>query len=372
MIKVELYPFEAIDAGLRANMVALRDAQSIYDSPFFDLDFAELISGVRADVRVAVAQDEKGLLGYWPLHVRPDKWARAIGGAFSDWHGPVLRQGEQEVSPEEFLKQAGLKGMTANGLRPPGLSASCRGDISACGIAQTPNGGLAYRELMTRLHPKHYKNLRRAERLSERDFGRMDVIVDDTSIDAFEWLMASKQAHYLRTGKHNVLGPLWVQSMMAKLRTERFPRLRGRLSTLRLDGKFAAAEFDLLSDKVVHGWITVFDQDYASYSPGHLLLLSVICDMENTGHEICDIGAGAHAYTKYYESYQQPVERAILETGLGARPAAAAWRMIEARAPGSLSGLMASMRRRGDQIFGSDISPQGRLSGLAQAVLRKR
>ena len=292
MVKVELFSFKELNDRLRAEMTALRDVQSVYDSPFFDLDFAELISRARADVRVAVAHDEKGLLGYWPLHVRPDKWARAIGGAFSDWHGPIMRADQHGFRPEDILRLVGLKGMTANGLRPPGLAANSGGEISACGMACTPDGGDAYRALMRSLHPKHFKNLRRAERLIERDFGAMEITIDDMSVDAFDWVMETKQAQYLRTGKHNVLGPAWTQDMMAALRTERFPRLRGRLSTLRLGGKLAAAEFDLLSDKIVHGWITVFDHEYANYSPGHLLMLAVICDMENTGHEICDVGAG--------------------------------------------------------------------------------
>lgn len=372
MIKVERFRVDALDAALRAEMVALRNAQTLYDSPFFDLEFAAIVAKHRSDAWVIVAIDQAGLLGFWPMHIRPDKWARPIGGPFSDWHGPVMRDGETSLSPQDFLKQAGLKGMTANGLSPNGLTACAGGEVFACGIAQTAEGAESYRAKMRDLHPKHFKNLRRAERLIERDFGGFDIEIDDVSSDSFEWLMTTKRQQYLRTGKHDVLGPKWVQGMMADLLRARQSRLRARVSTLRLGDRLAAAEFNLLSDKVVHGWITAFDQEFAIYSPGHLLMLSVICDMEHTGHTICDIGADNHAYKRYYESYQIPVERTIIRTGIGGmRPLAACWCMAERTAPDRMGGTLASMRRRADQIFGSELETTGRIAGFVRAIKGK-
>ncbi len=239
-------------------------------------------------------------------------------------------------------------------------------------MAVTPDGGEAYRALMKSLHPKHFKNLRRAERLITKDFGEMTINIDDSSREAFEWLMVMKQEQYIRTGRHNVLGPHWVQDMMKALFVLNTPRLRGRLSTLRLGGKLAAAEFNLLSDKVVHGWITVFDQAYAGYSPGHLLMLSVICDMQNTGHETCDIGTGNHAYKKYYESYVRPSEQIVIKPSATFRPFADFWRTAEMVAPARAKMAMLSMRYRGDQIFNSELNSAGRLKGIGQALFRRR
>lgn len=369
MIKVQIHSFEALDKGLRAEMTALRDAQTMFDSPFFDLDFAQIMANARADTRILVADDAQGLMGFWPLHQRPDNWARPIGATFSDWHGPVMRPGaDAAMYPLEFLQKAGLKGMTATGLQPGLLSPSAGGELGGTGIAYMPQGAAAYLAQMKSLHGKHFKNLRRAERLIERDIGDIEFVADDTSHEAFEWLMTSKRAQYKRTGRHDVLAPDWVQTMMRTLHTKQFRRLRGRLSTLRLGGKLVAGEFDLLSDKVVHGWITVFDPDYAKYSPGHLLMLSVICDMENTGHIMCDVGGGDHAYKKNYESFQKPCESVTLTTARGLRPLATSWRLAERLGPAKLSGLMARMRRRGDQIFASELETAARLRGLRDAL----
>lgn len=371
-MKVDLLPYLSIGQDLRDEMTALRNHCSIYDSPFFDPDFAAVLAKVRNDVFVITVQDAAGLAGFWPLHVRPGKWARPIGAAFSDWHGPVLREGFRDILPVNLLEKAGLKGMTAGGLQPHHMGACSGGEIMGAGLATTPDGGEAYRALMRSLHPKHFKNLRRAERLIAKDVGEMVLNIDDTSREAFDWLMSTKQEQYIRTGKHNVLGPPWVQDMMEALFTQRLPRLRGRLSTLRLGGKLAAAEFDLLSDKVVHGWITAYDHAYAGYSPGHLLMLSVIADMENTGHEVCDMGAGNHAYTKHYESYVRPSERVIIKTSGAFRPFASIWRAAETAMPGRAKTTMQSMRHRGDQIFNTELNSKDRLKGLAQALFRRR
>ena len=371
MIQVLLHSFDSLDEGLKTQLRELRDGQPVYDSPFFDIDFAEIVSRMRRDVRIALAFDGEALRGYWALHVRPGKWARPIGAPFSDWHGPVMQAGFEGLSAQEFLAKAGLKGMTASSFKPTSFASSAKSQISASGVAYMPCGAEAYLASMKSLHNKHYKNLRRAERMIERDFERVVYTMDDPSLENFNWLMKAKSAQYRRTGRHDVLGPAWVKAMMETLRTERFARLRGRLSTLSFDGQLVAAEFNLLSDKIVHGWITVYDPDFARYSPGHMLMKRIICDMENTGHEMCDVGTDTNAYRKYYESFQQPVQNIIFETGRGPRLFLGSWRRLERSGPKSLSGVMASMRRRSDQIFACEQSTGGRLHGLKVALTDK-
>lgn len=368
MTAVEIQSFDTLDPDLRAQMTEMRDNQSVYDNPFYDLDFAEIIARQRDDAFVLVANDKAGLLGYWPLHIRPGKWARPIGAPFSDWHGPVMRAGQVDLDPQSFLRRAGLRGLTASGFGPARTNLSTKRNVVGVGIAYLPDGAEAYKEQMRRLHPKHFKNLRRSSRMIERDFTEADYVMDDISEDAFHWLMQSKRQQFRQTGKHDVLGPAWVQELMKDLRTNRYTRLRGRLSTLRFDGELAAAEFDILSDTVVHGWITVYDRKFSMYSPGHLLMLSVICDMESTGHLYSDIGGGDHAYKKYYESYQLPCEQVVLRTGHGLRPMAASWRLAESRAPHKIKKMMQSVRRRSDQIFSTELETRQRLAGFVSAL----
>lgn len=370
MIKTDLIPWRDVDSALLAEMSGLRDSQSCYDNPFFDPEFAAVMAEVRDDVWLALAHDDLGLLAFWPLHKRPDNWARPIGAAFSDWHAPVMRAGVDHMSPDTFLRHVDLKGFTAHGLQPSGPSLVDNDMLGGSGIAYLPDGAGPYLERQRARFPKHAKNLRRAERMIARDFKTMTIVLDDQSEEAFNWLMARKAEQFSATGRHNVLGPDWARKMLALLFKSRFTRLRGRLSTLRLDGQVAAAEFDLLSDKVVHGWVVAYDIEMAGYSVGHLLMNAVICSMEQTGHEMYDLGAGDQSYKKYYESYQLPVAATTLTTGLSARPMAALWRYMERMAPERASSFLQSARRRGDQIFATELTMYGRAKGVFGALLR--
>ena len=369
----KLVRYSDLDAGQLAALTAIRDADARFDSPFFDLEFARQLSLVRDDTRIAVLEDGQGLAGYWALHVRPGKWARPVGAVFSDWHGPVVRADLLSRDPAAWLAEAGLKGMTVNGLQLSGDRLSCEGGVAAVGQAVLGAGGAAaFLANQRDLFPKYAKNIRRAERLIDKEFGGMSFVADDRSEAALDWLLERKSAQYNATGLHDVLAPDWVQGLMRNLFACRAGRFAGRLSTLRFGEQLVAAELDLISDTIVHGWITVFDNEYARYSPGHLLIRDIICDMERTGHVMADMGAGEAAYKKYYETYTLPAKVGTVRSGRGIRPLAAGWRLAEDALPEKLSGTLASIRRRTDQIAGTDLETRRRVSGFVKALSRSR
>ena len=374
-MRVELLKYADLDAATLDALRAIRDAGSQYDSPFFDLEFARQLSLVREDTRILVLYEHNNLAGYWAMHVRPDKWARPIGAAFSDWHGPVLRNDLARTDPDRLLQLAGVKGMTVNGLLNESFArpTSARLEVAAVGQALIDTGGAeAFLLNQRQRYPKYAKNIRRAERLIENEFEGMTFVAEDRSSEALDWLLASKSAQYNATGLHDVLAPVWVQNLMRNLHGCESPRFAGRLSTLRFGDVLVAAEFDLVSETIVHGWITVFDNDYARYSPGHLLIREIICDMERTGHSINDMGAGTSAYKKYYETVAVPAHAGVVRSDHGTRPLAAGWRFAEKTLPPKVSGTLASIRRRTDQIAGTDLEAGRRFAGFCKAVLGKR
>ena len=374
-MRAELHKYADLDAATLNALRGIRDAGRQYNSPFFDLEFARQLSLVRDDTRILVLYEQDSLAGYWAMHVRPDKWTRPIGAAFSDWHGPVLRSGLAQTDPDRLLQLAGVKGMTVNGLLNEGFTrpASGRLEVAAVGQALIDAGGAeAFLLNQRQRYPKYAKNIRRAERLIDKDFADMTFVANDRSPEALDWLLASKSAQYNATGLHDVLAPAWVQTLMRNLHGCDSPRFGGRLSTLRFGDVLVAAEFDLISDAIVHGWITVFDNEYARYSPGHLLIREIICDMERTGHSINDMGAGTSAYKKYYETVAVPAHTGVVRSGQGIRPLAAGWRFAEKTMPSKVSGTLASIRRRTDQIAGTDLEASRRIAGFCKAVLGKR
>jgi len=370
-LKYTLYRPAEMSAELWQAYTALRDARAIYDDPFFDPDFARLVGEVREDTRIGVAFEGDKAVAFWPLHERPGHWARPIGGPFSDWHAPVVEAG-RELCPVEFLSGLGLSGMTAFGYMP---TPECRIDnMQRVGANMTDlsMGWDAYLDQQQRAWPKHFKKMRRVYRGVERDFSEAQYEWDDKSDIQFDRLMKLKYAQFERTGFHNVLKPDWSRALLDRLRHFEGPRLRARLVTLNYDGEQAAAEFNLQSDKVMHGWLTSFDQRFSSYSPGNQVLQNLLESMTQESLGIYDAGPGLDHYKRHYANYYLPVEIGVLRGRRGSyapsRIVGRVWRRAERDFPGKAAAIMARVRRRMDQIALAEPTVGARISGIWGAL----
>lgn len=354
---------------------ALRNASPIYDDPFLDPEYARLVADVRSDVRVAIVRDSGEMVAAWPLHWRPGGWTRPIGGPFSDWHGPILADGA-ELDAGAILQGVKACGMTTFGLTaklgqvPDGL------ERVQANMTCLRGGFEAFQKNQTQIYPKHFKKIRRMQRNMTRDFTDIVYTFDDEDPAAFADLIRLKQEQFARTGKHDVLAPEWVRSLFKTLRTHRTPRFRARLSTLRLDGRLAAAEFNLESDTVVHGWITAFDQEFSYYSPGYMLVDFMLEKASDIGILQYDSGCDLDYYKKYYSNFTLPLDRGVIRTGqfspAPSRLLGNLWGSLETAIPGKVGGLMGKVRRRSDQILNAEMSLPARAAGFANAARPSR
>ena len=349
----------------------MRNADPAYDDPFFDPFFARILADVRPDTRIAVAfgEDLTGPIAFWPMHVRPDGWARPIGGPFSDWHGPIVKPGTA-IDPAAFLAAAGLSGFTAFGM-PAALSHGHLTERAGSNMVDVSMGWDAYAAQQSKLYPKHFKKMRRVRRNADRDFSEIRFDFDDISRDAFDWLINRKRQQFLKTGRHDVLSSKWARRMLERLRGHYSPRLSAHLMTLRFDGRVAAAEFNLLSDTTIHGWIIAYDPELSYYAPGYMLQHEILRRMGELGRTTYDFGPGLDYYKKYYTNYQLPLDTGVLRPNAAPgfhRLMAGSWRAAEQIMPGPAGRLMGKVRRRTDQIVMSETSFTGRLGGIARAL----
>ena len=372
-MQVELFKPSEMNADFWSAFKAMRDANTNYDDPFFDPEFARLVGDLRTDTYVAVAFDpgKQEPIAFWPLHIRPGGWARPIGGPFSDWHGPIIRKGDA-VDPSIFLTSADLAGFSAFGM-PADLSWGHLSERVGANMTNLSAGWADYLAQQTKLFPRHFKKIRRMQRNMERDFSSVEYNMDDKSREAFDWIIARKREQYNRTGRHDVLAPDWVCQMLERLRTHQSDRLTVQLMTLKLDGNLAAAEFNILSDNVVHGWITAFQTEYSYYSPGYMLQHEILRAMPEMGRAVYDAGIGLDYYKKYYTNFQLPVDKGVIRAEPRQRLPrvfADGWRLTENAMPGAVARLMGKVRRRTDQIVLAETTFGGRMSGFAKALRR--
>jgi len=370
-MQVELFKPAEMNADFWQSFEDIRNASSAYDDPFFDPAFAQIVGALRDDTYIGVGFDagKSEPIAFWPLHVRPGGWARPLGGPFSDWHGPVVRP-HDPVDPTEFLSAAGLSGFTAFGM-PAHLSWGHLGERVGANMTDRSTNWADYLAVQTKLYPKHFKKMRRTRRNIERDFGEAVFDMDDRSQEAFDWIISRKRDQFARTGRHDVLAPEWARQLFERLRTHQSGRMATKLMTMRIDGKIVAAEFNLCSDRVIHGWITGFDTDYSKYSPGYLLMHEILKQMDDMDQTIYDSGIGLDYYKKYYSNFQLPVDTGALRVqspnGLP-RLMAEGWRLTEGSLPGVAGRLMGKVRRRTDQIVMSEMTIGGRINGIAKAL----
>lgn len=354
---------------------ALRNSRAIYDDPFFDPVYARLVGGLRRDTRIAMAESGGEPVGFWAMHRRPGAWARPIGGPFSDWHGPVL-SATTGLTPHRFLRGVGLLGMSTFGWLPQDAASETRLTISGANMTRVGDDWDGFLAEQTRRWPKHFKKMRRLARNIERDFSEVEFRFDDTSDETFNRLIGLKRLQFARTGRHDVLAPDWVQTLLDQLRSVESERFRLRLVSLHIDGRHAASELALQSDSVMHGWITAFEPEFAQYSPGNMVVQMMLEEMSRGGPNIYDAGPGLDHYKRHHSNFQAPVGSGVVRAReFAVRPdrlLGQAWRTGESMFPGMAAKLMTQSRRRLDQICLAETRTRGRINGLGQAVFRTR
>ncbi|MBL4853675.1 MAG: GNAT family N-acetyltransferase [Robiginitomaculum sp.] len=356
---------------LRLGQMPNSHEQMPYDSPFFDPDFARLIGKVRGDVSITVEEDQDGLLAYWPLHIGMGGWARAIGVPFSDRNGPVVRAGET-VDIAQYLHDHNI-----SGFRTSGLVLSDRIEVNPietvyANISDLRHDWESFAAQQTQTHKKFFKKLGRLSRKLEKEHSEIVFTFDDKCPEMFKRLITMKREQYARSKYHDVLRPSWVKQMLEQLRSGACPDLQTILSTLCIDGKLVAAELNIQSGNLLHGWLVAFDPEFGKYSPGMLLTHKIMQAMPGHGLRYYDAGTGQAHYKKYFTNTQTPIaqgpiyaqEKVINLVGILGET----WSYMEDNTPYNMSKNLERVRRRTDQILGTEISTKQRVLGFSKAA----
>ncbi|MCI4645495.1 MAG: GNAT family N-acetyltransferase [Hyphomonadaceae bacterium] len=344
------------------------------EDPLFSPQLARLIARMRPDTRLICAHLDEKLIAFWPLHLRPGGWARPIGGPFSDWHAPLIDPAHP-MDPQTLLSNAGIAGITVTAFRSAPWDKARTRTRTGAHITRIGGDHASWLENQRKLYPKHFKKMRQKRRHVERDFKTAVFNPDDHSAETFATILRLKRAQYAHTGRHDVLAATWAQDFVAALRAHDTPGLSLRVASLYLDGAFAAGEIMICSQTVAHGWLTAYDPEFGNYSPGFLLVESILEDMPTRGQDIYDAGPGQDYYKKYYSNLMVPADQGVLHGKSAslapARLLSRGWRGLENTLPQRAGSLMGKVRRRSDQILASEIAASGRIRGFAQAAARR-
>lgn len=374
-MRVETLNPSDVPLDLWQQLSSLRDRNPGHDSPLFDPRLIQLLGRYRRDTRVVVAKKGGDPVAFWGLHVRPGGWSHPLGGPFSDWHGPVMDE-QAGLSPEDLLKAADIAGMGVHGFRPASWQKAPKNARTRdmCHVSDLSMGYEHFLATQSGEYPHHFKKMRRLTRNLHKDYAEVRFEFDNRDPAALEWLFRMKAQQFSATGRHDVLRPGWARGYVDALCQQSAHDLATVVSTLSLDGQLAAAELNMRSRNVLHGWLTGYDSAFAHASPGLMLMHFLLSEMPARNLTYYDMGPGLTHYKRHYTNWSLPVETGVVRgTGRGRildRAAGYAWSGAEARLPAPISTVMGKARRRFNQVLISEQTFQGRAAGLATAMRR--
>jgi CelD/BcsL family acetyltransferase involved in cellulose biosynthesis len=376
-MQTELVRYGELDLDQVRKWRAWQQAVPGYASPFMHPRFTDAVSAVRQDARVLVVEDAGEIIAFWPLHVRPGGLARPIAAPLSDHTGPICRPDRQAhagFDPARALRGVGLRALSFTGLTDPyGLFGDAISSSQPSHIAEFDDrGGEGFLADQNALYGKRFKNLRRKERLLERDFGAGRFILDDRRPESLARLFALKSEQFKSTGRHDVFSPNWVQKLIARLNDIQDPTFRAIVSTLEVEGELASSEFNLIAGNTLSSWIVAYDPKFSIGSPGHLIVMNIVREIGSLGVNRIDFGPGHDYYKKYFVNTQTPICDGIVKApGRVASVPTLVRGLVGAteRAPlGPIARVTGQIRRRFEQIVAVEPTFTGRVQGMVEAL----
>lgn len=301
----ETLDWPGLPAADRKAWLEFRRNRPSLSSPYFSLDWCDAVHAARGDlkvVRISHAGEFQGLL---PFHNGRLGALRPAGGPMSDVHGFVCGPSAR-IDPESLVVALGARTFRFTG-------APC--DDPALAFSASPADGFsldlsegyeAYLTRRTGAEPKAFRNLRSRQRRLD---GRVvEFNADDRDPAALAALIDLKRDQYRRTRQIDVFRPEWTRRLAADIFVRPAGRnLRGRLSTLRVDGRLAAGHFGLEADGVLHYWFTVFDPAFATVSPGVILLQRIAEAVAAQGVTRIDLGGGDYRFKQEFADLRTPL-----------------------------------------------------------------
>jgi len=264
-------------------------------SPYFTLEFAELVARARKDTRVLAISRNGTPVGFLPYHMSRLGIFRPLAGPMGDHHALISNRADIDLAAA--LKMAKLGVFTFHGALADQLGFAVHSDdMEPSWVVNMSEGFEAYWEDRRKAEPKAMRNIRARERkLTESG---LDVVyrVDDRRIEALDALVRTKRQQYAETGATDVFEGRWASGLIYDLMAYRTDELSGVLSTLEIDGELAAAHFGMRSRDVMHYWFPVYDPRFSNYGPGLLLFRALAEDLAEKGVQRIDLGPGDYDF----------------------------------------------------------------------------
>lgn len=312
-MKFDLLYGDELTDDLSARWAAIQEAQEEFASPYFRPEFTSTLAGIRTDVAVGVLFDSGEPVGFFPFHRRFGRIGQPVGLGLSDYHGVIARP-DCAWSVEQLLYGCGLRRFRFDHLiasQAP-FAGWCKRRADSP-IIRLSNGWDAYEASRDRSGRKQLREIeRRRGRLAD-EVGPVRFFEHVTDAVPLETLFQWKSSRCRSTGVFDFFSLKWTRELLKRLQQQRSSRFGGRLACLYAGERLIAVHFLLQTRQVWHSWFPAFDDAFAPYSPGRVLLLDLIRCAAQNGVSWIDLGKGVSTYKAQFMNDAIEVAEGVAE-----------------------------------------------------------
>jgi CelD/BcsL family acetyltransferase involved in cellulose biosynthesis len=291
-VRYHVITADELDASL---VLAWRSAQRAvphFESPFFCPEFTRLVAAVRDDVRIVVVEEDGRPVAFFP-HQR-GTWAqgKAVGGAFSDYHG-VIAPSRGEWCVPDLLRAARLAVWSFDHLVDP----FGKFDSYVTARDRSPqidiSGGLeAY---LKRIGGAPSEFARKARKM-EREVGALTFTLHDPR--PLDLLLRWKSDQFRSVGAADAFARRWTVDLLHNVMNVQTAEFAGVCSVLRAGDRVIAVHAGMRSRAMLHWWFPKYEEEFAKYSPGIILLMRIAEAIAPAGVRTIDLGKGEARYKR--------------------------------------------------------------------------
>ncbi len=285
------------------------EEQPSLDVPFLRPEFTQLVGGVRSDVEVAVIEQNREPVGFFPFQ-RNGRQAHAVVGRLSECHGAIVREGIDWDGAEMF-RACGLRSWHFDHLPSTQVEFS----RFSWGTKPSPyldlsEGYETYRERL-KASGSSLSQAERKTRKLEREQGTLRFEWHTEEDSVLEQLIAWKSAQHRRTGVLEIFEHDWVCQLLKNARATQTGQFSAPLSALYAGDRLIAAHLGLCTRSNLHLWFPAYDSEFHRYSPGLIMLLMMAQAASERGITRFELGPGEEPYKQQFKSADHMIHEGI-------------------------------------------------------------
>lgn len=264
-------------------------------SPFFNPHFTRSVAAVRADVEVAILEQDQAMVGFFPYQRTRYRIGKPVGGYLNDFQG-LISCSELDLDLNQLLRDCGLLTWRFDQLL------AAQPQFQACHWSQRRSLHVDVVEQFGRswstcgCKSRRIRETLRKTRKVERERGPIRFVPHETDQRAFHALLRWKSDQYHRTGVMDIFSLRWPIELLERLNQEQSVELCGQLSALYVGERLVAVHQGLRSNQVLHSWFPAYDPSLKEISPGMMLFVKLAREAESLGVKRIDLGAGESVF----------------------------------------------------------------------------